>query len=122
MLTLAAWCLLATIPYEAATTDTFDVCHLQHVHDNEANHVFSQLLWKRWNAYDNRYDIEAWRIVKPDAQNILDGEVLFHDGGVLRRVRHHRFVETFDQYDEELRQRELKDKDHRKELSKPLRK
>jgi hypothetical protein len=118
----AAFLLLTTVPYEAAVTDQFDVCHLQHYYDNEARHVFSQLLWKRWNAYDGRYDVEAWRLVKQGEPQPLSGEVLFHDNGVLRQVKHHRFTESWDQWDEELEQRQVLPKEYRKDLSKPLRK
>jgi hypothetical protein len=119
-----AWMLLllTTVPYEPAVVDHFTAIHKHHFYDQDARHVFTQLLFIRWNAYECRNHAEAWRLTKPEGPVVGNGSVIWHDSGVLRKVTFDTYHESHGQIDIELEARQVRDKDHRKELSKPIRK
>jgi hypothetical protein len=116
-------CVLGTIPLETVVRDRFDTIEINSLYDDNGQHVFSQVLFRRFDKQMNREVIEDWRLLKRihnvPAQQIF---IFFDDQDhVLRRVTYNEVRETFTQHDPELIDREHLPKEMRQGLTKPLR-
>lgn len=56
--------LFTAIPRQQCVRDTVDVIEVNHVVDGNCTPVFSQVIFWRWNYWDSRYEVVAWRILK----------------------------------------------------------
>lgn len=98
------------------------VVQLDHYHDIDGKHLWSQLIWLDWHGEE--YRIRDWRMVKgPQMLPVRtpSGYVsLWQDGEVMRRVEAEAFIETWSQAevtgDPELLAREVLPKDERRGL------
>ena len=102
---------VSIIPYSPIIEDRVATYELNHLYDGEGNRVFTQRIW-----WDDDGDVIAWRLVKRDAVR-LRGGWLFLDGDCLRKVRSVSEIETWEQFDRELAERERLPAHERKGLS-----
>jgi hypothetical protein len=99
-------------------TDVCDVIELEHYHDADGKHVFSQLIFRDFSG--ERFAVRDFRLVKTGYSVSATGCV-FSDAGTLRKVRG-AVVEVWSQEDSELADRLLTSKECRRGLSPVLRK
>ena len=92
-----------------------DCVELNHLHDAEGRHVFTQWIWWDYKA-DGRHEVVGWRLDKGQMRG-TPCEFVFHDGDVMRRVRTKYYMESFTQHDPELVNRDLLPKEMRRELA-----
>jgi hypothetical protein len=63
--------LLAAIPLDTCVRENVDQIEVNHVFAVDdcgiTKHVFSQLIFRDWNSHAGRFDIRAWRMMKPGA-------------------------------------------------------
>lgn len=117
-------------PQPLVADEVFDRVELNHFYDENAKHVFDQMIFWRHYKGDNRYHVEAWRLVKrpdevkrPNIEATKDYKrglwtVIWFDGETLRKITAYHFVETWTQHDPELVEREFKAKERRPDLAK----
>lgn len=124
MIFTLATMLLSVIPLDLPIVDQVDVIETNHFYDDQARHVFDQLVFYEWSRRDSRYQICDWRLIKSPTQVPQKDEkrnlytVTWHDGQVLRQVRAISVRETWTQFDPELIERQFLPKEWRKELTK----
>lgn len=134
---------LSVIPRAGEIPDDVDVIELNHFYDEHGKPVFSQFIFWDWDHKHATHVVRAWimaETTKDAAGKIVvkgnvpvlrsrpkpttDGwELVFADRAhwsVYRRVIGRSFRETWTQYDPELANRSIVDKDDRKPLSKPV--
>lgn len=125
LLTLILLTSQGAIPFEPALVDAVDLVELNHYYDDCGRLVFDQLIFYDWCPYELRYQVRAWRLVKKTShlpvKDRRTGEyvICWWDGKLLREVRAKSFVETWTQYDPEMRERKQLQKDLRKGLLAP---
>lgn len=118
MLTLML--LLTAVPLEAAAVDQVDLIEVNHLYDAEGRHVIDQLIFWDWNR--DRFEIRAWRQIKSESQlprrdwNRGQYVCYWRDRQQLRQVSAPRKRETWTAYDPEVRQREIRPLEARREL------
>lgn len=133
-----AWLLFVTTAFSATRTQSdrlverCDVIEVNAYFDDQAKHVFDQLLLWDWVHDDGRYQLRAWRMVKwnpatkesaPTSQMLPrfdQGRGVWvcewMDGDVHRRIVAESLRVTQTQYDAELTERDVLPKEHRREL------
>ena len=95
---------------------------LDEIFDEHGRLVFDQVIFYDWCDTQCRYNVCAWRMLKRAAQHPerdwKNGayEAVWHENGVLRRVRAKSMRESWTQYDPELIERDFLPKEHRREL------
>jgi len=116
---------ISLLPSDDVAVDSVDVVEVNHFFDDEARHVFDQLIFRDWDAQANRFQVRAWRLIKGDSQlpsrNWSTGGyiVIWHDGEVARRVEAKAYRESWSQHDPEMREREYLPKEQRRRLYTP---
>ena len=114
--------ILSILPRETVATDTVDVCEVNHTFNENAEPVFSQIIF--YELKDSTEQVRAWRMVRsPSLMPTRDWAnggyvVTWVDGEIPRTVRIRSVRETFSQYDRELSERESLSPEHRRELRK----
>lgn len=113
------------LPSDDVAADQVDMVEVNHYYDDEARHVFDQLIFYDWSASENRFQVRAWRLLKSSAQlpsrNWASGgyDVIWHDGEVTRKVQAKAMRETWTQHDPEMRERSYLPKEQRRRLYTP---
>lgn len=111
-------------PVNDVAYDRVDLVEVNHFYDDKGHLVFDQIIFYDWSASRRRFNVRDWRLLKSPAQMPQrdwrdDSYVaLWHDGGVLRKVRADSFRESWTQYDPELIERAFLPKNMRRELHK----
>ena len=130
-MSLLAWktavtlALLSAVPREDIVTDEVDLVEYNHYYDEEARHVFDQLIFYNWSMTEGRFQVRTWRLIRSPVQlptrNWHAGgyDVLWTDGEVTRRVHARALRETWTQHDPEMRERTFLPKDRRQEFVTP---
>lgn len=114
--------LAAILPDGNTLRERCDLIELNHFYDDQARHVFDQLLFYDWSFDDGRYQLRAWRMVKSQSQlPRFDHEQRqwvceWLDGDNWRRIEAEAVRETWTQYDPELTEREFLPKEKRRDL------
>lgn len=114
--------LLGSLPSEDIVSDDVDLVEINHYYDDNARHVFDQIIFYDWCDEERRFQVRAWRLIRSPSQlparNWATGEyeVLWNDGTVMRRVHAKAMRETWTQHDPELRERDYLPKDRRREF------
>jgi hypothetical protein len=138
--------LIAILPrLDGPVTDRVDLVEVNHFFNENADPVFSQLIFQDWQEnlvlpevmsgylHDfyrpefrgSRYMTVDWRLIKtPQCLPIRDWEnggyvMTWMENGVIRQVRANEFRETWLQYDVELHERAYLSKELRRGLKKP---
>ena len=127
LLCSTAFVLLATglLPEDNVAVDRVDLIEVNHFYDENAKHVFDQVIFYDWCDENNRYQVRAWRLVKSASQKPYrdwkgDGyQTVWQDGDVLRHVTSTLHRESWTQYDPELVERSALPKEQRAELYQP---
>lgn len=112
-------------PLNTLTTDRVDMVEINHLYDEQGRLLFDQIIYYDWHPKQKRYNVRAWRLIKSPSQvpyRRRNGGYLaiWHDGGVLRRVRAQVLRESWTQFDPELLERAYLPKEKRRDLSKQL--
>lgn len=116
---------LTLLPSDDVACDSVDLIEVNHYFDDEARHVFDQLIFRDWDARANRFQVRAWRLLKHPSQwpthnwSIGRWEVIWHDGEVTRRVEAKAYRESWSQFDPEMRERDYLPKEKRRRLYTP---
>jgi hypothetical protein len=119
---IAVFCLN---PVDDVARDTVDLIEANHFYDDAGVLVFSQRIFRDWDARANRFQVRAWRLLKFTGQwptrNWLTGryEIIWHDGEITRRVEARAYRETWTQHDPEMRERDYLPKEQRRRLYTP---
>jgi len=96
---------LQPLPSGVLCEDRFDRAELNHYYDDDANHVFDQVIFWRW--HETEYHAHGYRLPKQSAASSIDGRsFVFLDGDKLRRVRFDLLTESWTQFDPERCDRE----------------
>lgn len=117
-------CAIAGAGHRSLVVDQHvDLIEINHYHDATGRRVLNQAIFYRWSAHDGRYHAHAWRLVKDDGQlpvkDASGGYVcIWHDDGVLRRVRAAQCIESWTQVDPEKENRKYFPQNARSELAK----
>lgn len=117
--------VLSLLPSDDVAVDAVDMVEVNHFYDDEARHVFDQLIFRDWDARANRFQVRAWRLLKFTSQSPTHNwstgryEIIWHDGEVTRRVEARAYRETWTQYDPEMRERSYLPKEQRRRLYSP---
>lgn len=122
--------LCGTNPVELVARDRVDLIEVNHFHDDEAQFIFTQVIF--WNWVAGRYEVVAWRMLRtkcnPQPRPGLAPERMWpsrdwvstwDDGGTLRRVRARLFEETWTQHDPEFADRSVLHEKLRRGFSRP---
>ncbi len=113
------------LPSDDVAVDQVDMVEVNHYYDDQARHVFDQLIFYDWSESANRFQARAWRLLKSSAQlpsrNWTSGgyDVIWHDGEVTRKVQARAMRETWTQHDPEMRERSYLPKEQRRRLYTP---
>lgn len=126
--------LYCTHPQPGILREHCDLIEVNSMYDDQSRLVFTQLLFYDWHSDAARFNLVAWRMVKPahsDKQSVSQPLMLpryshahgewiceWLDGDVWRRVSATNARETWTQFDPELEDREWLPKEKRKELRK----
>ena len=106
---------LSTIPRALVLADCVDTADLNRVYDLDGGLVLTQ-----WIFSDDEGRIMAWRLSKDEARNYRPPMLVWIDeGGRIRRLTAGSWVESFEQHDKEISQREVLPVTERRGLSKP---
>ena len=109
---------ISILPSPAAPVeDRVDLIEVNHYYDAGGKLVFTQHIFYDWHSHEGRHHVRDWRMVKSPQQAVVDGEVLFVDGAVFRRVRAKITRESWTQYDPEVAERESLPQGERRKLS-----
>lgn len=108
--------LLSILPLGEPLTDHVTEIEINHYHDAAAKHIFTQHLFRQWNPYTSRYEIREWRLTERIVHLPGSDEVLWMDGGVMRRVTG-RVWESWSQGDPEVNERVDVPTEQRRNLS-----
>lgn len=100
--------LLSILPSNRVVTDTYDMVEVNHLYDDQARLVFSQVIWWDFFPGENDFHVQDWRFIKnptilPRAKGCRY-ESFFYDyktPKVWRRVWASQHKETWTQYDPE---------------------
>ena len=112
--------LLSIVPQDVTLYDSVSLTECNHFYDENANLVFTQIIWWDWNG--ETYDVRAWRMLKegmpgPERDWLRGGyktSVVEQD---FREIRSPHFRETWTTHDPELVARERLPKEQRRELN-----
>ncbi|QDV13942.1 hypothetical protein CA51_38340 [Rosistilla oblonga] len=125
-LLLFAGVVVAGIPGTQSADEQVDLIELNHFFDEHGRHVFDQVIFYEWSQTHHRFHVKAWRLVK-DPQQLpqkswkpIGYRCVWHDDGVLRKVRSPAYRETWSQVDPERTNRQLLPQDQRIGLLKPV--
>ena len=117
--------IISTNPPADVAWDRVDFVEVNHFYDDQARHVFDQVIFYDWCSEQCRYNVRAWRLLKKPGQKPqrdwkTDNYVaVWHDGKVLRKVEARHFRESWSQRDPELLERAYLPKAQRRELTDP---
>ena len=102
MLMLLAVLMVGPEPH--CIRERVDVIETNHFHDEHAKLVFTQRIFWRFNKHECRYEIIAWRMVKPENNHYITGKqfVFMDDGRTLRKIDAVSVSESWTQFDVEL--------------------
>ena len=119
---LAVVALIAMPPLDGAVEDRVDVLEVNHVYDENANLVLSQLIGWDWSERDAAFRVRFWRLYRQQMQpqrQWHSGEWMsvFNDGDSLRRIRAQTLWTRWLQYDIELQDRHYLPQDRRRPLT-----
>jgi hypothetical protein len=108
-------------PESAVTTERVDRIETNHYFDEQGRHVFDQRIFWTFDKHACRYQIVAWRLVKPEHNHYLTGKsfCFSDDQRFIRNVKAVSVFESWTQYDPELIERQFLDKEDRRELTRP---
>lgn len=101
-----------------AVFERVDRIELNHFYDENAVHVFSQRIFWTWDRQACRYQVKAWRLVKPEQNHYLTGNTLCFtdDKKIIRKIVATSVFESWSQVDIELLERSTLPKEMRLEL------
>lgn len=128
MLSIVATCSLCSLslfPAEETLHDQVDLVEVNHYYDENANHIFDQVIFYDWSDEHQRFQVRAWRLIKETSQlptrNLSTGGygMIWNDGQFLREVHARAMRETWTQHDPEMRERTHFPKEYRRELLTP---
>ncbi len=117
---------MGTNPVDFAVEDLVDLIEVNHFYDEHGKHVFDQLIFYDWSPQESRFEVRAWRMMKKVRQeplrdwNTSDYKLIFHEHGILRKVRGASFHETWTQFDPEIADRQLLPMHLRRELTRMI--
>jgi hypothetical protein len=120
--------IISIVPVEdnSLLVDRVDKIEVNHYHDDNAQKLFSQLLFYKWNPRKGRHDVQAWRLLKKKEwtpyKDYATGEFksYIYEGDIPRKVIANHYEETWTQYDPELIERNYLRKEKRHDLSRPF--
>lgn len=152
LLAMGAAVAFCSVPHETILRERFDELEIHQFHNEEdGKHVFSQYIFRAFH-WDGSLDIHAWRMAKGDGGDreticLPSGEVItvwhglprsnstprfnhnrgvwelyLSEDGVTRCIEARTLNETGRWYDPEVEDRELRGKEHRRELRQALQK
>jgi hypothetical protein len=119
--------LLAVLPVDGVARDHVDRLEVNHFYNDQAEHVFTQIIFWEFNYEKARWQVRAWRMAKGIAQPSAmpypqrdwqrGGYVLlWRDGEIVRSVHADSLIETWTQYDPEQYDRQWTPVDERRDL------
>lgn len=115
---------LAINPPQDVAREGFDLLERNRFYDEQGRLVFEQILFYDWSPHADRFNVQAWRLVKTPNQiperdhEAGDFVAVWQDGEILRAVRSEMYRESWTQYDPELVEREYLPKERRRDLLK----
>lgn len=119
---------LAILPAEEFTgvlVDRVDLVEVNHYYDDQARHVFDQVLFYDWSPAAARFRVRDYRLFRSPHQrpqrsaSTREYVTLWHEGDGTRHVTARAFRETWTQYDPEMRERQYLAKHRRQRLYTP---
>lgn len=118
---LVCMAALTLNPHISPLVDSCDCIEINHVYDMHGRLVLSQIIALDWNHDAERYDVRAWRLLKqPDRMYPIRSNhgytSIWHDGENLRVLHARTRLETWLQYDPEIKAREVLPQSRRKGL------
>jgi hypothetical protein len=115
-------------PTEDIPHNHFDLVEVNHFLDANGRLVFEQVIFYQWSRVSNRYQVQAWRLIKSEAQ-LPQYDSARHqyiarwfDGEQLREISAQQLRETWTQKDPEVVERKHLPKELRYDLAKKIRK
>lgn len=117
---------MGTNPVDLSVEDLVDLIEVNHFYDERGKHVFDQLIFYDWSPNQSRFEVRAWRMMKKVRQEPLrdwstsDYKLIFHEHGMLRKVRGASIHETWTQFDPEIADRQWLPMHLRRELTRMI--
>lgn len=126
---------LSIVPVDTVVREQVDLIEINHFYDEQGRLTFDQAIFYEWSWSLRRYQVMAWRLVKPriecaagtthappDILPVRDWSSggylsMWQDGERLRLIHAASIRETWTLYDVEVLEREMLPKDRRRELS-----
>ena len=103
--------LLSTVPVNDVVESAYAVQEVNHVYDDEGQHVFTMVMFV--DMCDGEFRVEDWKMLKHQSQRpvynhrLRQWESLWFDGLKLRKVVSPTFRETWTQHDYEVMNRKV---------------
>lgn len=117
--------MVGSHPAMSLATQDVDLIEINHLYDEQGQHLLDQLIFYEWSAHRGRYDVLAWRKLKSTTstpqRSWQDGgyHLTWYDRGLMRHVRADAIRETWTQYDPEVLERQALPVERRRELRTP---
>lgn len=111
--------LLAIGPEPPAVTESVGAIEVNHFYDDNAKHVFSQLIFR--DLRNGHLEIVDWKMIRVHEQLPINRRCLWMEGNLIRDVRTKVVIESHSQTDPELVERSVFPKEMRRELSRVVR-